>query len=93
MVRIGSALVVLQVAGIASGGQSGVLAAGMALGASRGCVCASQRKLGGAVVKGGRHPCRGGVAELAILREAGGSMIRVGGALKVFQMAGGAGGR
>ena len=93
MVRIGGALVVLQVAGIASGGQRGVLAAGMALSASRGGVCAGQRKFGGAVIKGGRHPCRGGVAELAILRESGGSVIRIGGALKIFQMARSAGGR
>ena len=87
MVRIGGALVVLQVARIASCGQSGVLAAGVALCAGSGGVCASQRKLCRAVVKGGGHPCRCSVAELAILWESGGRVVGSGRSLKILQVA------
>ena len=92
VIRIGGALIVLQVAGIAGRGQRSVLAVGMALRARRGGMLAGERKLGGAVIEGGGHPCRGGVAQLAILRESGGDVIRIRGALIIFQVARVAGG-
>jgi len=88
VVRIGSALIVIQVAGIAGGAQALENAASMALDASRGDVFAGQRECGlGGVIEFSSGPISGGVALGAILREAGGSMIGIRGALVVLQMA------
>lgn len=59
----------------------------MALHARSSGMRAGERKLGCAVIKGRWHPCRGGVAQLAVLRESRGGVIRIGGALKIFQVA------
>ena len=87
VIRIGSGLVFLEVARITSSAQGGVLATCMALDASSGRVCASERELGGAVVEGGRYPRRGVVAQRAILRESAGDMVRTLGGLKLAQVA------
>ena len=61
----------------------------MALDASRGRVLAGEREGGlGAVIERGSGPIRGRVAELAILRESSGGVIRIRSALVVVQVAG-----
>ena len=87
MIRIGGALVVLQMTRIASHGQRGVLAAGMALHACSSDMRAGEWKLSRTVIKGGRHPRGSGVAQLAVLRESRGGVMRIGGALEIFQVA------
>ena len=59
----------------------------MALHARSSGMRAGEWELGGAVIKGGWHPCRGGVAQLAVLRESRSGVIGIGGALEIFQMA------
>ena len=64
MVRVRSALIVLQVARITSGSQAFVNAAGVALYARRCDVFAGQWECGlGSVIEGGAGPIGGGVAE------------------------------
>ena len=89
VVRIGGALIVLQVAGVASGGEALVDAASVALHAGNREMRASERKgsLCG-VIERRTSPIRGRVAQRAILRESRGRMIRIVGALVIFQMAG-----
>lgn len=89
MVRIVSALVVGQVARIAGGAEALVNAAGVAL--ITGCVHVGagerERRLGG-VIEGRARPICSGVAQRAILREPGGHVVWIGGALIVLQVAG-----
>ena len=80
-------LVILQVARNAIGAERRILPVGVAERTSDRSVCASQRKLRGAVVEGGSQPLRGVVAELTVLREAGRRVIRVVGSLIVLQVA------
>ena len=89
MIGIRSRLIFLQVTGAASGGKPLIDAARMALRATRGSVLAGQRerRLRG-VVERGAAPVRGAMAELTILREAGGDMVGIVGALVVSQVAG-----
>ena len=55
-------------------------------------VCVGERESYGRVIKGRRLPGDGGVALLAGLRESASHVVRVLSALKVLEMAGGAGG-
>ena len=87
VIGIGGALVVLQMARYAVRSERRILPVGMAESTSDRGVCASQRKLGGAMVECGSQPLRSGVAELTILWEAGGGMIGVVRGLVVLQMA------
>ena len=75
MIRAGSGLIVLQMTRHAVGAQRRILPVGVTLGTRRGGVLAGQRKLRGAVIEGRAKPLRGGVAELAVLWEAGRQMI------------------
>ena len=60
----------------------------MALDASRRDVLAGEREGRlGRVIEGGSGPIRGGVTELAVLRESGGDVIGIRGALIVVQVA------
>jgi hypothetical protein len=88
VIGIGSALKILQVTCIASGGQAFVDAGGVALDARDGGMHASEgeRSLG-VVIENGTGPIRGGVAERAILWESGRYMVRVRGALIILQVA------
>jgi hypothetical protein len=91
--RIVGGLVVLQMTGITGRAQTLVNAVRMALQASRSRVLASERESGlGGVIKRRSIPVDGTVALRAILRESGGRVIRVGGALVVLQMTRRAGG-
>jgi len=87
VVRIRSALIVLQVARGAGGGQTFEDAAGVALTTSCGGMfaCQRERSLGG-VIEHGSVPICGAVTELAILREARGNVIGVGGALEILEV-------
>ena len=88
MIRVGGALVVLQVARIASSAKAFVNSARMALDAGSRRVLSRQRESSlRRVVKGGSAPIGGGVAELAILRESSRRVIRIVGALVVSQVA------
>lgn len=88
VVRIGRLLKVGQMAGNALRGQSGKLAAGMALRALRVHVRARQRELRhGVVVKLCVQPARGAVAGGALLRKARSLVVRVLCAVEVRQVA------
>jgi len=88
VIRIVRALIVVQVTGGTGGAQRRVLAARMALLAGDGGVRAGQRESGRVVIERGRRPIRSGVAELAGLRKTGRGVIRAGGGLEIFQVAG-----
>lgn len=88
VIGIGSALKILQVACIASGGQAFVDAAGVALHARDSGVQASKGERGlGVVIERGAGPISGGVAERAVLWESSRYMVRVRGPLIVLQVA------
>lgn len=87
VVGIGGALVILLVAGIAGCRRSYELIINVATGAGHGGVRAGQGEAGQVVVKAGRHPRRGGMAHLALLREAGGRVIGIVGVLEILQVA------
>lgn len=88
MIRIVGALVILQVAGTASGIESFVNSARMALNTSRRRVLASEReRCLRCVIKRSSGPVGRSVAELAILRKTGCRVIRIICALVVGQVA------
>ncbi len=93
MVRVGGSLEVLQMAGNAGRGREVVVVVDVAVQADarRIGVRVGQSKSNRGVVKRCGLPGNGGVACLASLGEAAGNMVRVGGSLEVFQMAGNAG--
>ena len=82
--RIIRALVVLQMTGIARGVERRILTIGMALDAGYARVGAGKREPGVVVIEARRRPGRGGVADLAILREPGRHVIRVHGGLIIL---------
>ena len=84
----GSRLIFLQVAGIASRGQGGVLIVDMTAGASRGRMLSGQGEFGGVVIEFGTQPVCCRMAKLAILRESRRNVIRRCGGLILFQVAG-----
>ncbi len=90
VIRIISSLVVLQMARRTGRAQSRILAARMALGTGHSGVFSGERELGGVVIEGSSQPPRGGVTELAGLRETGRQVIGAGGGLVILQMAGNA---
>lgn len=90
VIRIISSLVILQMARRAGRAQSRILAARMAQGTGHSGVFSGKRKLGGVVIEGSSQPLRGGVTELAGLRETGRDVIGAGGGLVILQMAGNA---
>ena len=59
----------------------------MALSALRGGMCAGQRETGGRVIELRSHPLHGVVADRAVLREAGGLVVRTIGRIEVVQVA------
>jgi len=87
VVGIGGALVILLVAGIAGRRRSCELIINVATGAGHGGVRAGQGEAGQVVIKAGRHPRRGGMAHLALLREAGGRVIGIVGVLEILEVA------
>ena len=92
MIGAGGALVILEVARHAICAERRILPVGVAQGAGDRGVCAGQWKFGGVVIELRAEPLRGVVAQLAILREPGGDVIRVIGGLVVLQVARRAGG-
>ena len=87
VIGIRGGVVLVRVARVAGRAQGRVLAARVALRASRGGVFAGERELGLAVIEGRAQPVGGRVAERTILREAGRDVIGIGGALVVLQVA------
>ena len=88
VVGVGSALVVRAMAGVAVGGRPGVPPVNVATGARHADVRAGEGEAGGVVIEAGRNPGGGVVAHLALLRETGGGMVGVIGALKILQVTG-----
>jgi hypothetical protein len=89
VVRIVRALIIFQVAGITSRGEALINAASVALHAGNRDVRTGQRERGlRCVIERRTSPIRGRVTQRAILRESRGRMIRIVGALVIFQMAG-----
>lgn len=87
MVGIAGSLIILQVAGGTIGAKRRILSVHVAGGAGYRNVRPRKRKLGLAVVERCAGPIGGRMAQLALLREARGDVIRLGGALKILQMA------
>ncbi len=87
VVRIGRACVISLVAGIAVRRQGGVVVVNVATGAGNGYMCSRQREWRVVVIEAGRNPGRRVVANIALLREADRNVIRVGGALEIFEVA------
>jgi len=88
VIRIRSALVVLQVAGHACGAVQAVIVVHVAVGAGarRNGVQPSERESSAGVIEGRVQPCRGAVALVAGLWEIRRNVIRIGGALVVLQV-------
>ena len=93
MVRIGRSLIAAQVARGACRSQSGVLAAGMALNARQAGVRARDRESCGGMIVLAAQPGVCGMAQGAILGEAGSRMIRIRSPVVGCQMACGTGSR
>lgn len=87
MVRIGRALVVLLVTAITGCRQCGVVVVDMTVRARRGDMRAGQRECSVVVIESRRRPRGCVVADVAGLRESGRSMIRIGCAVVVLQVA------
>ena len=90
VIGIVRALVILQVARDASRVADVVIPIDMALRALHFGVRAGEGKGCLGMIKRGRLPDRGGVADLALLRESGSDVVGIGGSLKVLQVAGNA---
>ena len=88
VIWISSALIIRLVAGVAVRGRSRKLAVNVTTGAGHRGVRAGQREGCGVVVETRRSPGCRSVAHLALLREPGRGVIRIIGALEIFQMAG-----
>ena len=86
VIRVFGRLVVRQMARVASGVERGELPVGMALRADHRRVSAGERESGVIVIEAGRRPSRRGVAELALLGEAGGGVIWVLGRLIILDV-------
>ncbi len=93
VVRIGRRVVIRQVAAIASGQRTGILAVDMALRALRVRVRPGQRELRLGVIELRARPLRGRVADRAVLREARRGVIGIGGRVVIGQVAALAGGQ
>ena len=85
-------LVIRHVAAGAGCLRAGVLTADVAARARDGGVRPGQRKNGLAVIKRGRLPRRGVVADGALLREPAGHVVRIRGVVEIVQVAGNAAG-
>lgn len=88
VIRVGRSRIVQLVAAVAVRGHRGVVIVHVATGARHVGVGTCQRERCIVVVERGRTPCRGAVAHLALLREPGRYMIRVGRPFEVVQVAG-----
>ena len=93
VVRVGGALIVLQMAGHASRAVQRVIVVDMTVGAlpRRHGVGAGQGKSGFGMIKCCRLPRRGVVAYIAGLSKPAGDVVWIGCALKIFEMTGNAG--
>ena len=93
VIRIGRALEIFQMAADASRicARQVVVIVDVATRAGNRCVRSGQRKSGGGVVKGRAIPRSRGVTLLASLRKSGTDVVRIGRALKIFQVAADAG--
>lgn len=91
VVGIGGFLVVGQMARSARRRSAGVLSVDVALRARDAQVESGERELGQAVVHGRLIPTRGGVALFAVLRHAGGSVVRVLRSVVIVEVTRGAG--
>jgi len=89
VVRIGGVLELRKVTRDARRRQSSVLVVHVTSRAGNRCMSAGQREACGAVVKRGAGPLRRVVAQRAVLRETGGYVIRIRGALILEQVTGG----
>lgn len=78
VIRIGRTLEVFEVAANAGGRGQIVVAVGMALSTLQIGVRSGEREAGGRMIKGRGSPISGAVADLTLLREARGDVIRVG---------------
>lgn len=87
VVRVGGALVIRLVTGVAVGGRGRVVSVDMATGARHAHVRSGEGEAGGAVVKTGRDPGGGVVAHLALLRKAGSDVVRIGCAVEILEVA------
>jgi len=93
VIRIGRSGVVFLMAAVAGRWQAGVVVVHVALRALHAGVRAREWKCSLGMIKCCRHPCRGGVADLAGLWDPGGRVVRIRRALVILQVARDAGGR
>ena len=93
MVRIRGALEIRRVAGITIGRRAREFPSDVTVYARHSGVSARQWKRRLGVIEGSRPPRRGGMTDRAILRKSGSHVVRTDGALIVFLVTGGAGGR
>ena len=93
VIRIGRSGEILLMAAVARRRQAGVIVVHMALRALHARVRASEWECRLGVIKCCRHPRRGGVADLAGLRDPGRRVVRIRRALVILQVARDAGGR
>ena len=91
MVRVGRILIVRFVTGVAIGRDRCVVVVHVAICAGHRGMCARERESRVVVIERGRTPRCRGVAQVALLRESRGHVVRVGRSLEVLQMARNAG--
>lgn len=91
MIRAGGAIEILHMAGRTGGAVQAVIAIYVALRALQRDVCAGQRKTSSRVIESCIRPGHGRMTGVASLWESSLSVVRIGCALIVLQVAGGAG--
>jgi hypothetical protein len=87
VIRVSCARVVQLMAAVAIGGHGGVVVVHVATGARHRRMRARQRERRVVVIERGRTPCRGAVTHVALLRKAGGSVVRIRGSDEIVEMA------